>query len=675
MQAIIPYLEQGMVYSDAATAAGYDFRDNQIDMEYIRENVTNPVVRRAVSVANKLVKAVVRRFGKPDSIHIELARDLSKNFQERKQEEQYQKKNAAANEKIAKQLEELGIPVNGMNITKMRLFNDQNGIDIYDLTPNASMAVTDIFSDDLYEIDHIIPYSISFDDSYSNKVLVSAKTNREKRDRIPMEFFGNDPTTRAQFVNRVNTNIHNAKKKRNLLKETLTDEDKSQWKSRNINDTRYLNRILMNYLSQNVEFTDVLSKAKHVIALNGAVTAKIRSRWGITKVRAAGDLHHAVDAVVIACITDGLQAVTRYAKYQERKGNKLASLDDLHDGNPEGLDAKRFRKLFNDYPLPWPEFREELHGRVSDAPDKLMAGHPWAHYTPEEIANLKKPFVVRVPNHRIVGTATLDTVYGQPDPDSTIITQRVRITDLKLKKAKTGEDTIVSGTSTYSLAEDGGNKVVYDTILRALQVADGDAKKAFPEGRVMVKMPNETIPVERVRVSGKATSTVPVGPKSVAANGSMVRIDVYKTPTKYVFVPIYVKDTVKKELPKKAASQGKAFNDWYEIQPGDEFLFSLFKNDLIRIQNHRGITVTEVLSDGSTQKNTRTEVVAYFTGANIATALIDFEGPDRSFSAQSVGIARADSLQKMSTDYFGTVSVFHESNPLYFNRGVSNGIS
>ncbi|ERL65681.1 hypothetical protein L248_2367 [Schleiferilactobacillus shenzhenensis LY-73] len=671
MQAIIPYLEQGMVYSDAATAAGYDFRDNQIDMEYIRENVTNPVVRRAVSVANKLVKAVVRRFGKPDSIHIELARDLSKNFQERKQEEQYQKKNAAANEKIAQQLKELGIPVNGMNITKMRLFNEQNGIDIYDLTPNASMAVTDIFSDDLYEIDHIIPYSISFDDSYSNKVLVSAKANREKRDRIPMEFFGNDPKTRAQFVNRVNTNIHNAKKKRNLLKETLTDEDKSQWKSRNINDTRYLNRILMNYLSQNVEFTDVLSKAKHVIALNGAVTAKIRSRWGITKVRVAGDLHHAVDAVVIACVTDGLiQAVTRYAKYQERKGNKLASLDDLQDDNPDGLDAKRFRKLFNDYPLPWPEFREELHGRVSDAPDKLMAGHPWAHYTPEEIAGLQKPFVVRVPNHRIVGPATLDTVYGQPDPDSNIITQRVRITDLKLKKSKNGDDTIAAGTNAYALAEDGGNKVVYETILRALQAANGDGKKAFPEGRVMVKMPNETIPVERVRVTGKATSTVPVGPKSVAANGSMVRIDVYKTPKKYVFVPVYVKDTVNENLPKKAATQRKSLADWYEIQPQDQFEFSLFANDLIHIVNKKGIKTTEINADGMSTNGIREEIVGYFTGADIATASIAFDGPDRSFSARSVGFATLDKVEKVSTNYFGELAVVHETQPLGFtNKG------
>lgn len=670
MQEIIPYLEQGMVYSDAATAAGYDFRNNQIDMEYIRDNVTNPVVRRAVSVANKLVKAVVRRYGKPDSIHIELARDLSQNFQERRQDEVRQQKNARDNEKIAKRLEELGIPVNGVNITKMKLYDEQHGIDLYDLSTNASMAVTDIFSDDRYEIDHIIPYSVSFDDSYTNKVLVSAKANREKRDRIPMEVFGNDPEKRRQFENRVNTNITNLRKKRNLLKETFSDEDKAKWKSRNINDTRYLNRILMNYLSQNVEFTDVLSDAKHVIALNGAVTAKIRSRWGITKVRAAGDLHHAVDAVVIGCVTDALvQAVTRYAKYQERRDNKAAAEQDLAENNPEELDAKQFRKVFNDYPLPWPEFREELMGRVSSDPSQIMAGRQWSHYTAEEISELKQPFVVRVPNHRIVGPATLDTVYGQPNPDDGLITQRVRITDLKLQKNKDGEDIIKAGANVYELAADGGNKLVYESILDALQVAGGDGKKAFPTERLLVRSPIKDIPVERVRVTSKATSVVPVGPKSVAANGSMVRIDVYKTPKKYVFVPIYVKDTVKRSLPNRAATHTKPYHDWYVIQSDDKFLFSLFANDLIRFKKEKGIPTKEVLPDGSQEKGTRTTVVGYFTHADISTASITIEGPDRSFSARSIGFAGLKNVEKLTVNYFGEVHPVHEIQPMRFRGG------
>ncbi|KRM27702.1 CRISPR-associated protein, Csn1 family [Schleiferilactobacillus harbinensis DSM 16991] len=667
MQEIIPYLEQGMVYSDAATAAGYDFRNNQIDMEYIRDNVTNPVVRRAVSVANKLVKAVVRRYGKPDSIHIELARDLSQNFQERRQDEVRQQKNARDNEKIAKRLEELGIPVNGVNITKMKLYDEQHGIDLYDLSTNASMAVTDIFSDDRYEIDHIIPYSVSFDDSYTNKVLVSAKANREKRDRIPMEVFGNDSERRRQFENRVNTNITNLRKKRNLLKETFSDEDKAKWKSRNINDTRYLNRILMNYLSQNVEFTDVLSDAKHVIALNGAVTAKIRSRWGITKVRAAGDLHHAVDAVVIGCVTDALiQAVTRYAKYQERRDNKAAAEQDLAENNPEELDAKQFRKVFNDYPLPWPEFREELMGRVSSDPSQIMAGRQWSHYTAEEISELKQPFVVRVPNHRIVGPATLDTVYGQPNPDDGLITQRVRITDLKPQKNKDGEDIIKAGANVYELAADGGNKLVYESILDALQVAGGDGKKAFPTGRLLVRSPIQDIPVERVRVTSKATLVVPVGPKSVAANGSMVRIDVYKTPKKYVFVPIYVRDTVKAELPDRAVAPVKPYSQWYQLQPKDQFLFSLFANDLIRFKHPRGVSTKEILTDGSQEKGKRTDVVGYFTGADIATASIAIEGPDRSFSARGIGFASLKNVEKLTVNYFGELHSVHETQPMQF---------
>jgi CRISPR-associated endonuclease Csn1 len=308
-------------------------------------------------------------------------------------------------------------------------------------------------------------------------------------------------------------------------------------------------------------------------------------------------------------------------------------------------------------------------GRVSSDPSQIMAGRQWSHYTAEEISELKQPFVVRVPNHRIVGPATLDTVYGQPNPDDGLITQRVRITDLKLQKNKDGEDIIKAGANVYELAADGGNKLVYESILDALQVAGGDGKKAFPTGRLLVRSPIKDIPVERVRVTSKATSVVPVGPKSVAANGSMVRIDVYKTPKKYVFVPIYVKDTVKRSLPNRAATHTKPYHDWYVIQSDDKFLFSLFANDLIRFKKEKGIPTKEVLPDGSQEKGTRTTVVGYFTHADISTASITIEGPDRSFSARSIGFAGLKNVEKLTVNYFGEVHPVHEIQPMRFRGG------
>jgi CRISPR-associated endonuclease Csn1 len=129
-----------------------------------------------------------------------------------------------------------------------------------------------------------------------------------------------------------------------------------------------------------------------------------------------------------------------------------------------------------------------------------------------------------------------------------------------------------------------------------------------------------------------------------------------------------VKDTVKAELPKKAATQKKTYDDWYAIQPEDVFLFSLFANDLIRFKNLKGTPTQEVLPDGSQEKGKRIVVLGYFTGANINTASIAIDGPDRSFSASSIGFAGLQDIEKLTVNYFGEVHPVHETQPLRFRK-------
>ena len=76
---------------------------------------------------------------------------------------------------------------------------------------------------------------------------------------------------------------------------------------------------MYNLINDYLEFAPtVTNKKKRVTAVNGVVTSYARKRWGIQKIREDGDLHHAVDAVVVACVTDGMiNKISKYSKYQE----------------------------------------------------------------------------------------------------------------------------------------------------------------------------------------------------------------------------------------------------------------------------------------------------------------------------------------------------------------------
>lgn len=141
-----------------------------------------------------------------------------------------------------------------------------------------------------------------------------------------------------------NSNLRNRKKK-NLLKETLTDDDLSGFKKRNLQDTQYISRFLLNYLKKYLQLAPNSKDRKNtIVAVNGAATAYVRKRWGISKIRENGDVHHAVDAVVIACITQAMiKRISEYSKYHE---------NEHIDNNGEYFDIdKRTGEMINRFPM------------------------------------------------------------------------------------------------------------------------------------------------------------------------------------------------------------------------------------------------------------------------------------------------------------------------------------
>ena len=137
-------------------------------------------------------------------------------------------------------------------------------------------------------------------------------------------------------------------------------------------------------------------------------------------------------------------------------------------------------------------------------------------------------------------------------------------------------------------------------------------------------------------------------------SGDMVRIDVFKPENDgYYFVPIYVSDTVKPELPNKACVAFKNASEWKEMQEAD-FLFSVYPNDLLRINAKKDIKFTVSNKDSSLPKEIlRNDVLVYYNSANIHTASILVLLHDNSYRLEGLGIKTLLSLEKYTVDPLG----------------------
>ena len=288
---------------------------------------------------------------------------MAKDFKERNKLKKENDENRAKNERLLERIRtEYGKnDPTGLDLVKLRLYEEQGGVCMYSL---KQMSLEKLFAPNYAEVDHIIPYSISFDDSRKNKVLVLTEENRNKGNRLPLQYLTGQ--RRDDFIVWVNNNVKDYRKRRILLKEELTTEDESGFKERNLQDTKTMSRFLLNYISDNLEFAEsTCGRKKKVTAVNGAVTSYMRKRWGISKIREDGDLHHAVDAVVIACVTDGMiQQISRYAKFYECKYMQT-------DSGSIAIDTDT-GEVLRKFPYPWNDFRKELEARLGNDPARII---------------------------------------------------------------------------------------------------------------------------------------------------------------------------------------------------------------------------------------------------------------------------------------------------------------
>lgn len=643
MQKLIPLLEQGMRYDEACTQIYGDHRGLHSEQRKNRlsltdmDEITNPVVRRAVSQTIKVINAVVRTYGPPDVVRIELAREMSRTFDERRKMEKRQDDNRAANERAKDQIAEYkGDHATGLDIVKFKLYREQDGVCLYS---GQHLDIARLFEPGYADVDHIIPYSRCFDDSYQNKVLVLASENRQKGNRLPYEYFGQDEARWHGYEVRVENLIHNYRKRQKLLKRRLTEEESSGFIDRNLKDTQYITRAVYNLIRDHLAFAESNYRKKPVQAVNGAVTSMLRGRWGVQKIREDGDLHHCLDAAVIAATTPGLvQRLTAYSKHRETWERPPAGYVDPATGELIELPQEARRDPF---PKPWERFRQELEARL-DPIDPRHQIDLLKLETYESDEEIKPVFVSRMPNHKVTGAAHAETIRSSKGGDGFTVT-KTPLTNLKFNKF--GE---IEGY--YNPASD---TLLYDALLARLKDFGGDGAKAFAQPFYKPKKDGTPGPrVDKVKICEKATVGLPVR-DGIAANGSMVRIDVfYVEDDGYYFVPIYVADTKKESLPNKAVVAYKAYSEWKEMKD-ENFIFSLYPGDLVRIQSRKGIKLTLTKGGTGEPEIVRQQGMYYYQTANISSGAVTISTHDRRYSQSSLGIKTLQSIEKYQVDVLG----------------------
>lgn len=647
LRKLIPYLEKDMTYAEACKEVYGEHKSsvtkkNKLSLFDI-EPINNPVVRRAVSQTIRVINAVVRKYGAPEVVRVELAREMGKPYDVRTQITKKQEANAKKNEELRQQIKKIkGAEPTGQDIVKFKLFQDQKGVCLYS---GQNLDRTRLFEAGYVDVDHIIPYSISFDDSYTNKVLVRSPENRQKGNRIPADYFKSDPARWQRFETLVNTQVHNWKKKRNLLTQALSEEQKNGFKQRNLVDTQYIARVIYNLINDHLQFAETgkYDKKRRTQAVNGAITAHVRKRLGIQKIREDGDLHHAVDAAVVACVSPGMiQKVTQYTKHRECIRKTKEGYLDTETGElmtREAYDAKYSPR----FPAPWERFRQELEARLSDNPAEEIARLHLATYDSEE--EIKPVFVSRKQTHKISGAAHEATIRSAKKPGGSI--SKKPLTSLSLNK-KTGE------IEKYYAPE--SDRLLYEALKKRLEEFDGNAKEAFAEPFYKPKRDGTRGPlVKKVKLYEKKTITVPVGGGN-ADNGSMIRVDVfYMEDEGYYYVPIYTADVIKGALPNKAVVQKKLPEDWKKMDDKD-FLFSMYPNELLYIEHRKGIKLKTKKGSSRQEQIVRKAGLYYFKGLNIAANALFIITHDNGYEQPSLGGKTLSCLKKYTVDALGNYS-------------------
>ncbi|MFK8289615.1 type II CRISPR RNA-guided endonuclease Cas9 [Capnocytophaga canimorsus] len=298
MRKIYPYIKENK-FSTACELAGYRHSKHSLtkeenekrvlkdSLEVLKKNsLRQPVVEKILNQMINLVNALLKKYRtenpnfKFDEIRIELARELKKNAEERANMTANINKAKTEHEKIDKILKsEFGLPNPTRNdIIRYRLYEELKANGYKDLYTNRYISSEKLFSKEI-DIEHIIPKSRVFDDSFSNKTIVYRTDNLDKGEQTAYDYieskFGAEKL--KEYMTRVKDLyqkkiISKAKYQKLLKKESEIGDG---FVERDLRETQYIAKKAKEIL---------LQITPNVLSTSGGITDRLREDWDLINV-------------------------------------------------------------------------------------------------------------------------------------------------------------------------------------------------------------------------------------------------------------------------------------------------------------------------------------------------------------------------------------------------------
>jgi len=562
---LLPLMESGVPYATArkevfpeSFAAGTPV-DRLPPVTDVLKDLRNPAVCRALTELRKVVNAIVRRYGKPECIRIELANDLKR---PRKQREEISKRNRGRQKDREKAAEAIRSALPGLeprraDIEKWLLAEECNWRCPY--TGRSINAAALLGSTPQFDVEHIWPMSRSLDNTFANKTLCYHEENRARKgNRTPLEAYGSDPQRWEeilQSVRRFNGPLAWEKLRRFMAREIPQD-----FTDRQLQDTRYACRLAADYLGR-LYGGRVDAQGKMRIEVRpGGLTAHVRNELmlhailddGGAKTR-ADHRHHAVDALAV-----GLTSQSMVQQLQTAAGRALQA----------------GRRLFAPVPEPWTGFLEDARRSIGQI------------------------IVSRRPDRKVAGKLHAETFYSKPIPGADGDVRHVR---KELRK--------------LTLGEIQGDRIV-DPVIRRLvqerhrQLGGGKPDSVFADPAshpVLRTRDGREVPIHKVRIRSKEKPW-PIASGSrlryvVAGGGTNHHLAIVARPGRRGRGEYWEDHIVSRYTAQQRLARGEPViqKDW---GPGRRLVMVLMPNDFIVMPDDRGVQqVYRVLSisEGDTE--------------------------------------------------------------------------
>ena len=519
MRKIITHLKAGFSYGgrkerpnepSACEFAGYgnhsknSLTKEQLENRILKEqldilpknSLRNPVVEKILNQMINLVNEVSKEYGKPDEVRIELARELKLNAEERATMTSEINKATIQHLRYAEVLQrEFGIKSPSRNdIIRYKLYLELANNGFKDLYTDVKIERENLFTDK-YDIDHIIPQSRFFDDSFSNKVLVPRSANLKKGNFTAFDYLENEGKEKLEKFLNVIKDLYD----KSII--TKAKYEKLQKKGSEIGEG-FIERDLRNtqYIAKKAKEI-LFGITNSVVSTSGRITDKLREDWNLVntmkelnleKYRKLGltelianskgeekeriidwtkrndHRHHAMDALTVAFTTHShIQYLNYLNARKDEKHKEHQNIFAIENTITEIVEKKNGSKERR-FKLPIKNFRAEAKKQL----EEVLISHKAKNKVVTKNINKikKKGSIIAKTELTPRGQLHKETIYGSS------------------KFLKTKEEKI-SGKFDLETIQKVQNEKYRNALLKRLQEFDGDSKKAFTGKNIISKNP------------------------------------------------------------------------------------------------------------------------------------------------------------------------------------------